>query len=37
MNTNKNITLADNNNIMSSEIEIAEKINALFSNIIVFI
>ena len=37
MNTNKNITLADNNNIMSSEIEIAEKLNALFSNIIVFI
>ena len=37
MNTNKNITLAENNNIMSSEIEIAEKLNALFSNIIVFI
>ena len=37
MNTNKNITLAENNNIMSSETEIAEKLNALFSNIIVFI
>ena len=26
--TNENITLVDNNNIMSSEIEIAEKLNA---------
>ena len=35
MNTNKNINLADNNNIMSSEIEI-EKLNAVFNNIIIF-
>ena len=34
MNTNKNITLVENNNIISSEIEIAEKLNAFFSNIV---
>ena len=33
VNTNENITLVENNNI-SSEIEIAEKINAFFSNIV---
>ena len=33
VNTNKNITLVENNNIISSEIEIAEKLNASFSNI----
>ena len=32
MNTNENIKLVDNNNI-SSEIEITEKLNAFFSNI----
>ena len=34
MNTNENITLVDNNNIISSEIGIAEKLNAFFSNIV---
>ena len=34
MNTNENITLVENNNIISSEIEIAEKLNAFFSNIV---
>ena len=34
VNTNKNITLVENNNIISSEIEIAEKLNAFFSNIV---
>ena len=33
MNTNENITLVENNNI-SSEIQIAEKLNAFFSNIV---
>ena len=33
VNTNENITLVENNNI-SSEIEIAEKLNAFFSNIV---
>ena len=34
MNTNENITLVENNNFISSEIEIAEKLNAFFSNIV---
>ena len=34
VNTNENITLVDNNNIISSEIEIAEKLNAFCSNIV---
>ena len=34
MNTNEKITLVENNNIISSEIEIAEKLNAFFSNIV---
>ena len=34
VNANENITLVENNNIISSEIEIAEKLNALFSNIV---
>ena len=34
MNTSENITLVDNNNIISSEIEIAEKLNAIFSNMV---
>ena len=34
MNTNENITLVENNNIISSEIDIAEKLNAFFSNIV---
>ena len=34
MNTNENIALVDNNSIISSEIEIAEKLNAFFSNIV---
>ena len=33
VNTNENITLVENKNIRSSEIEIAEKVNAFFSNI----
>ena len=33
-NTKENITLVENNNIISSEIEIAEKLNAFFSNIV---
>ena len=33
-NTNENITLVESNNITSSEIEIAEKLNAFFSNIV---
>ena len=33
MNTNENIRLVDNNNI-SSEIEITEKLNAFFSKIV---
>ena len=34
VNTNENITLVEYNNIISSEIEIAEKLNASFSNIV---
>ena len=34
MNTNESIALVDNNNIISSEIEISEKINAIFNNIV---
>ena len=34
VNTNENIMLVENNNIISSEIEIAEKLNAFFSNIV---
>ena len=34
VNTNENITLVENNNIISSEIEIAEKLNVFFSNIV---
>ena len=34
MNTNENITLVDNNNIVSSEIQIAENLNAFFSNMV---
>ena len=34
MNKNENITLVENNNIILSEIEIAEKLNAFFSNIV---
>ena len=34
MNTNENIALVENNSIISSEIEIAEKLNAFFSNIV---
>ena len=34
VNTTENITLAENNNIISSEIEIAEKLYAFFSNIV---
>ena len=34
VNTNENIALVDNNSIISSEIEIAEKLNAFFSNIV---
>ena len=34
VNTNENITLVENNTIISSEIEIAEKLNAFFSNIV---
>ena len=34
VNTNENITLVENNNIISSEIEIAEKLNAFFSCIV---
>ena len=34
VNTNENITLVDNNSIISSEIEIAEKLNAFFSIIV---
>ena len=33
MNTNENITLVENNNVMSSETEVAEKLNSFFSNI----
>ena len=32
VNTSENITLVDNNNIISSEIEIAEKLITFFSN-----
>ena len=31
---NENITLVDNTNIISSDIEIAEKLNAFFSNVL---
>ena len=31
VNTNENITLVENNNIISSEIEIAEKLNAFLA------
>ena len=34
VNKNENITLVENNNIISSETEIAEKLNAFFSNIV---
>ena len=34
VNKNENIMLVENNNIISSEIEIAEKLNAFFSNIV---
>ena len=34
VNTNENLTLVDNNNIISSEAETAEKLNAFFSNIV---
>ena len=34
VNTNENITLAGNNNIISSEIEIDENLNAFFNNIV---
>ena len=34
MNTSENITLVESNNIISSEIEIAEKLHAFFSNIV---
>ena len=34
VNKNENITLVENNKIISSEIEIAEKLNAFFSNIV---
>ena len=34
VNNNENITLVENNNVISSEIEIAEKLNAFFSNIV---
>ena len=34
VNKNENITLVENNNMISSEIEIAEKLNAFFSNIV---
>ena len=34
VNTNENITLVANNNIISSEIEIAEKLNGFFSDIV---
>ena len=34
MNKNENITLVENNNIITSETEIAEKLNAFFSNIV---
>lgn len=33
-NTNKNIALVDNNNIISSDIETAKKPNAFFCNIV---
>ena len=34
MNTNENIALVENNNIIPSETEISEKLNAFFSNIV---
>ena len=34
MNTNENIALVENNSIIPSETEIAEKLNAFFSNIV---
>ena len=34
MNTNENMMLVANYNIISSEIEIAEKLNAFFGNIV---
>ena len=34
MTANKNITLVDNNSIISSDIEIAEKLNTFFSNVV---
>ena len=34
MTANKNITLVDNNNIISSDIEIDEKLNTFFSNVV---
>ena len=34
VNTNEYITLLENSNIISSEIEIAEKLKAFFSNIV---
>ena len=34
MIANENITLVDNNNVISSDIEIAEKLNTFFSNVV---
>ena len=34
LTVNENITLVDNNNIISSDIEIAEKLNTFFSNVV---
>ena len=34
MTANENITLVDNNNIISSDIEIGEKLNTFFSNVV---
>ena len=34
MNTNENIALVENNNIIPSETEISEKLSAFFSNIV---
>ena len=34
VNANESVTLAENSNIISFEIEIAEKLNAFFSNIV---
>ena len=34
VNTKENITLVDNNNIISSDIEVAEKLNSFFGNVV---